>query len=294
MNFNLFDSHCHLHGPAYYSDRDAIIAAARADGLGLVTIGTNLRTSAQAVRLAEAHPQNIWASIAVHPGHVHAPHHDAQEQSDPPEEEFFEAENFAALAASASVVAVGETGLDYYRLEDSLGATTEEIKDKQKRNLEAQIVFAQERGLPLICHIRASADQPSDAHEDALEIFRRFNVAHGVMHCFSGTPAHAERYLERGLHISFAGNAAFPPKKGQLENPLAAVCRMVPADRLLVETDAPWLTPPPLRGARNEPANVKLVAAAVAGFRSEDASEISRITAQNAISIFGLAKRHRA
>jgi TatD DNase family protein len=291
MSFKLFDSHCHLQLPAYGdAERAVIIEAARKSGLGFIAVGTNFLTSSAAVKLAEENPENVWASIAVHPGHVHAPHHDEQEFADPPTEEVFDAQKFMPLLSSGRVAAVGETGLDYYRLEAGAGRTVEDIKERQRRNFIAQITFAEEKGLPLIIHIRSSAEKTSDAQDDALEILKQENVTKGVMHCFSGTAEEAEKYLERGLHISFAGNVAFPPRKNEKENPLAVACRIVPDDRLLIETDAPWLSPPPLRGKRNEPANVKLVAEAIGRIRHQDSAEISRITAQNAIRLFSLAK----
>jgi len=257
----------------------------------MIAVGTNFATSAAAVKFAEAHPENVWASIAVHPSHVHAPHHDEQELDDPPSEEFFDPQLFSSLASSPQTVAVGETGLDYYRLKESNGRTLEQIKELQRQNFVVQIRFAQERGLPLIIHIRSSTDSFSDAQNDALDILKRENVKRGVMHCFSGTAKHAEEYLEKGLYISFAGNIAFPPGKSEKENPLAAACRIVPNDRLLIETDAPWLSPPPFRGKRNEPANIKLVAEAVGKIRLQDSAEISRISVQNAIRLFSLAKQ---
>ncbi len=288
MLYSLIDSHCHLQLAAYANDANAVLGNALEQGIGMIVVGTNLETSAAAARFAEAAGDGVWAAIAVHPGHTHRPHHDLEETSAAPTEEKFDAKAFAALAASPKVVAVGETGLDHYRIAADERHSIEDIKKKQQDNLIEHINFAKQRGLPLILHVR-------DAHEDALGIL----TEHGgsklrcVMHCFTGTVTDAERYLELGYYISFTGALTYPPRKGRPENDLHPVARMVPADRLLVETDAPWLTPAPLRGRRNEPANVKAVAQALAALRGVSYEEIAEMTVKNTVKLFNLAKPAR-
>lgn len=284
MFYSLIDSHCHLQLPAYDADRASVLKGARAAGIGLIAVGTNFATSEAAVRLAEANPEGVWATIAVHPGHVHRPHHDESETTVPPTAEFFDRAIFEKLAASPKVVAIGETGLDYYRLAADEEMSLEQIKARQKENFISHLKFAKEKNLPLTMHVR-------DAHDDAYEILKSEGRGlRGVMHCFTGTVTEAERYLDLGFYISFTGVLAFPPKKGEEENALATVCRMVPAERLLVETDAPWLTPPPFRGQRNDPFKVRITAQAVARIRRTDLAEIEKITTANAIHLFNLAE----
>lgn len=285
MKFNLIDSHCHLQMAAFATDANAVLGNTLEQGVGLIVVGTNFLTSGDAVRLAEKTPEGVWAAIALHPSHVHNPHHTPDEVVEPPKEEKFDSGAYAKLAGSPKVVAVGETGLDYYRLEADGECSIDEIKKKQIDNFISHINFAKTMSLPLILHVR-------DAHDDALKILTEHggNKLHCVMHCFSGTVTDAERYLDLGYYISFTGAITYPPKKGQLENALHSVVRMVPISRLLIETDAPWLTPAPLRGQRNEPANVKAVAAQIATIRGFSYEEVADNTVNNTFKLFNLAK----
>jgi TatD DNase family protein len=289
MHFSAIDSHCHLQLAAYDADREALIEKCRVSGIGVIVVGTNKGTSAAAVTLAQAHPAGVWASIAVHPGHVHAPHHDPQEVALPPTEEFFDEEFFSRISASEKVVAIGETGLDYYRLSETAGQPIAAIKERQKENFLQHIVFAKRKGLPLIMHVRDGGD--GRAYADALEILRREYGAKvpGVMHCFGGSAAEAEACLALGLHLGIGGIVTFPPRKGQMANPLAAIVRTMPLDRLLLETDAPYISPIPKRGERNEPANVLIIAQKVAELRGMPVEDIQRESAENAFRLFNLA-----
>jgi TatD DNase family protein len=254
----------------------------REQSVGAVTVGTDYASSATGVELAEA-AEGIWATIAVHPDHVHKPHHDHDELAEEPKEEIFEASKFAALAERRKVVAIGETGLDYYRLpqdEDERRSA----KEKQRENFARQIEFAQEHGLPLVMHVR-------DAQEDAFAMLKGAESVTGVMHCFTGTPEEAEMFLGLGLHVSFSGIVTFPPRRTESENPLAKTVRAVPVERMLVETDAPWLSPAPDRGKRNEPIGVLAVSKAVAAMKCLEVGEIERITKENAFRLFRLAQR---
>lgn len=288
MEFRLFDSHCHLQLPGYDLDRPDVLGRMKEQGMGAIVVGINFQTSESAVGLAEAH-DNLWATIAVHPGHTHNPHHDEFEAVSQPSAEFFDDEKFSALAMSKKVVGVGETGLDYYRLEVPAGEL-EKVKNLQRENFVAHIRFAKKRGLPMSLHIRDSSDlETAGAYADALEILRAEKFGTGVMHCFSGTVTEAEKFLELGFHISFTGAISYPPKKDQSENALHPVARIIPADRLLIETDAPWLTPAPLRGERNEPAHVRITAEHLAKIRKTSFEEIAETTAKNTVRLFNLA-----
>ncbi len=276
------DSHCHLQAAAYDADRAEVIGRMREARLGAITVGTNFATSEAAARLASEN-EMIWAAIAVHPGHLHRPHHDKEESAVPPQEEVFDEARFAELAALPGVVAVGETGLDYYRLEGDTDERREIIR-KQRESFRAQIAFAKSRGLPLSMHVR-------DAYEDALSILKEGGHFAGVMHCFTGTPAEATAFMELGFYVSFSGIVTFAPKKGEKENSLSATVRAVPSERLMIETDAPWLAPAPARGKRNEPLGALKVAAEIARFKGLEREEIELAAKENAIRLFQLAER---
>jgi len=259
----LIDSHCHLDQDAFDADRAAVIARARAAGVErLVTIGAGgaLASNRAAIALAEEHP-DVFAAVAVHP-------HDAKEISEATYEDL------RRLWTHPKVVAVGETGLDYY-----YGHSPAEI---QRTHLRRFVREAGRAGLPLVIHCR-------DAFADLLAILRdeAAGAAGGVIHCFSGTATDAEACLALGFSLSFSGIVTFKNAEA-----LRAVVRATPLDRLLIETDAPFLAPVPFRGKRNEPALVRHVAEEVARVTDRELAEIAAITTQNAERVFRLPRRY--
>ncbi len=255
----LIDSHCHLDQDAFASDRTAVIARARAAGVGrMITVGAGgpLASNHAAVAIAETDP-DIFAAVAVHP-------HDASDVTDDTWTEL------RRLWAHPKVVAVGETGLDYY-YEHSPA-------EVQQRHLRRFVREAARAGLPLVIHCR-------DAFPDLLRIFAEEDAAAvgGVIHCFSGTPAEAEACLTLGFALSFSGIVTF-----KTADRLRAVVRATPRDRLLIETDAPFLAPIPHRGKRNEPALVRQVADAIARVLGLDLAEVARLTTLNTERAFRL------
>jgi TatD DNase family protein len=255
----LVDSHCHLDQDAFDDDRDAVIARARAAGVRrMITIGAGgpLASNRAAVALAERDP-DIFAAVAVHP-------HDA---SDITANTYTE---LRTLWAHPKVVAVGETGLDYYYRHST--------PETQREHLRRFVREAGRAGLPLVIHCR-------DAYRDLLAIFRDENAAAvgGVIHCFSGTAADAEACLALGFALSFSGIVTF---KNAAD--LRDVVRMTPPERLLIETDAPFLAPIPHRGKRNEPALVRYVAEEVARAMERPLTEIAALTTRNAERVFRL------
>ncbi len=255
----LIDSHCHLDQTAFDDDRDAVIARARAAGVQrLITIGAGgpLASNRAAVAIAET-DRDIFAAVAVHP-------HDASEIVD---------DTYVTLRelwGHPKVVAVGETGLDYY-YEHSTPET-------QRTHLRRFVREAGRAGLPLVIHCR-------DAYPDLLTILREEDAAAvgGVIHCFSGTAAEAEACLALGFTLSFSGIVTF-----KTAGALRAVARTVPLDRLLIETDAPFLAPIPHRGKRNEPALVRHVADEIARACGRPLVEIAARTSANAARVFRL------
>ncbi len=258
----LVDSHCHLDQDAFDDDRDAVIARARAAGVDrLITIGAGgpLASNRAAVALAERDP-DIFAAVAVHP-------HDTSEI----DEHTYDA--LRSLWSHPKVVAVGETGLDYYYRHST--------PDTQRTHLRRFVREAGRAGLPLVIHCR-------DAYADLLTILREENASAigGVIHCFSGTVAEADACLALGFALSFSGIVTFKNAEG-----LREVARMVPGDRLLIETDAPFLAPIPHRGKRNEPALVRYVAEEIARATERPLAEIATLTSTNAARVFRLPGR---
>ncbi|MCE2524470.1 MAG: TatD family hydrolase [Acidimicrobiia bacterium] len=242
------DTHCHLK----LESCDGEVAAARAAGVAaLVAIGTDVADSREAIAVAGRH-REVRASVGVHP-------HEASTGT----------EGLTELLALENVVAVGECGLDYHY--------DHSPRPDQRRVFAHQIALAQEAGLALVVHSRSAWD-------DTFAILAAEGVPERtVMHCFTGGVREAERALAIGAYLSFSGIVSFP--KAPEVREAAARC---PADRLLVETDAPLLAPVPLRGRPNSPANVPLVGAAVAQARGVPPHEVAAITTANAVRVFGL------
>jgi TatD DNase family protein len=253
----LFDSHAHVDGPEFDADREDVLARARAAGVKqLVVIGAvgDPTSAERAVALAERDP-DVWATVATHP-------HDVARMT-PAWWAVHE-----RLAWHPRVVAIGETGLDYFRVEGDTGW--------QRERFRAHIRAAREAGKPLVIHTRAAA-------EDTLRIMReeRAGEAGGVMHCFTETWEVAQAAMDLGFLISFSGIVTF--KNAQA---LRDVAIRVPLDRMLVETDSPYLAPVPHRGKPNEPAWVRHVAEEVARLRGIAFEEVARATTANFFGLF--------
>jgi TatD DNase family protein len=253
----LIDTHCHLDLKDFDGDRPAVLRRALESGVGrLITIGIDLPSSRRAVALA-SECEEVYATVGIHP-------HGACRLTSRQTQELL------ALGRERRVVAYGEIGLDFYR-------------DRQPRPVQRscfgeQLALARQLGLPVVVHDR-------DAHEETLEILRAEKTWErgGVMHCFSGDWRFAQRCLDLNLYIAIAGPATFHTAAN-----LHDVVRRCPLDRLVLETDAPFLTPVPERGRRNEPAFLRHTAAKVAALRKTPLAEISRQTSENAWRLFRL------
>jgi TatD DNase family protein len=253
----LIDTHAHANGQPPTALRE--IERAFAAGLvGVVIVGIDLASSRMAVDLARREPR-IRAAVGVHP-------HNASRWTPQVEDAL------RTLAQGPEVVAIGECGLDYYR---NLSARVD-----QERVFRAQVELAREIGKPLIVHDR-------EAHREVLEVLSTANCTSGcVLHCFSGDRVHAERCLEHGMYLGIAGPVTYPRALA-----LRDVVRWAPLDRLLLETDCPYLSPEPLRGRPNEPANLPLIAAAVSRIRGMEPEEVARATTENACTLLGWPPR---
>jgi TatD DNase family protein len=252
---DLFDTHAHLHFPHFADDLPATLDRASAAGVGrLVNIGTDVTTSRASIALAGAH-QTVWATVGVHPTH-------AAEVS---EADLAEIER---LASVPRVVAIGEMGLDFFHQDAP--------RDVQERIFRWQLDLCRRLGKPAVIHCR-------DAYPETLAILGDERVADvgGVMHCFLGGVDIARRCLDLNLVISMAGPVTYPSSRQ-----LPDVVRAVPADRLVVETDCPFLPPQGHRGKRNEPAYVALTAARVAELRGEPLEALAERTTENGRRLF--------
>jgi len=253
----LFDTHAHLHFPEFGGDLDAVLERARAAGVRrILTIGTDVPTSRAAAAMAAGLP-DVWAAVGIHP-------HEAADADDAALAEI------ERLAGQPRVVAIGETGLDFFRNLAPRAA--------QERALRRQLELARRVDKPVLIHCR-------EAHDDTLRVIGEVDVRRrgGIMHCFSGDVGIARRCLDLGLLISLAGPVTYP-KPGALPE----VARFAPADRLVVETDCPFLPPQSHRGKRNEPAYLAITAARVAELRGEPLGDLAARMSENARSLLRL------
>jgi TatD DNase family protein len=253
------DTHAHLDAPQFDPDREAVIQHARDASIQIVTMGTDLESSAQAVELARRY--GLYAAVGVHP-------HEARRYV---RDELFDPEALARLKellGEERAVAVGEIGLDYFKEYSP--------REAQHIALRAQLELAGRCDKPVVLHNR-------DSEDDLLQILRASNVR-GVLHSFTGDRALAEKILELGLYLGVNGIVSFSKSEA-----LREAVQAIPLDRLLVETDAPYLAPVPYRGKRNEPLYVRDVAAYLARLRDSTFEELARTTTENAQRLFALA-----
>ncbi|MBX5467087.1 MAG: TatD family hydrolase [Firmicutes bacterium] len=250
----LFDSHCHLQDEAFAGDREAVWARARALGVGMVLAAWSEASAQAGVAFAESHA-DTWALVGIHP-------HEARQC--PPDW----GEKVAQWMASPRVVGVGEIGLDFYYRHSP--------PEDQVAVFQAQLRWARELGRPVSIHSR-------EAEAETVRCLDAVPGVRGVLHCFTGSAEFAEALLARGFYLSFSGIVTFPKAEA-----LRAVLRRVPLDRILVETDAPYLTPTPWRGQRNEPARVVRVAEVVAAEKNCSPEEVFSQVVENTLRVFPL------
>ena len=258
----MFDTHAHLDFKEFDKDREEIIERAFSNGVKkIINVGCDLETSKNSVKLSNRY-ENIFAAIGIHPGEINEEKIEIDEQID----------ELRKLAKNKKVVAIGEIGLDY---KENSQPTIQKL---QKEILKAQIELAQELNLAIIFHCRM-------AHNDLLEILNSKSEflnpkLRGVIHCFTGNYSQAKEYLEMGFYLGFGGII--------FKMNLDEIIKKIPLDRILIETDCPFLTPPQENGNRNEPAFVKYTAKKIAEIRKISFQEIEKATTQNAEKLFGV------
>lgn len=253
----LIDSHAHLDDRRFDRDRDRIIKDLENNGIELViNIGADLKSSIASVSLAEKYP-NIYATVGVHP-------HSAKDMDEA------SLEILRSLAKRDKVVAIGEIGLDFYY--------DNSPRDDQRKWFKVQLKLAKELNLPVVIHSRDAQQETFDILKEAQDGSLR-----GVLHCYSGSKEMAMEYIKLGFYISIAGPVTF--KNARV---LKEVAKAVPIDKLLVETDCPYLAPEPHRGKRNEPVYVKYVAGTIADIKGISFEELAKATNRNTKELFGI------
>jgi len=253
LNFMLIDTHAHLDGEQYDNDRDEVIKRALENGVDkIINVSFDLKSAKRAVELAQKY-EHIFAAVGCHPK--------SREESG----YVFNKSDFLEIAKRPKVVAIGECGLELKNSDDLIS---------QQEIFQAQIDLAKQLGLPLIVHCR-------DGHQEVIEILAKAGNVKGAIHCFSGSWQTAQRYLSMNFYLSFNGIITYA-------NDYDKVVKNMPLERLLLETDCPYLSPAPFRGQRNEPVHVKYVAQRVAEIRGESIEKIAQVTTQNARDLFVL------
>jgi TatD DNase family protein len=266
-----FDSHCHLNSEEYIDSYQRIADKFFEDGLGMINIGNDFASSRRGVEMSEEFVEDpFWTTVGIHP--------------DMAEEEDFDEVFFGELCLSTDkVVAIGEIGLDYF------GKDSEkliEIKERQLKIFHEQLSFAEEHDYPVVLHARGSEEDPFDAYHDmhdALLLHKRLQG--GVLHCFTSSAEIAERFIELGFMIGLTGIITFDNKSAE---PIRKMVEELPLEKILIETDAPYLSPQEKRGELNEPQNVKYVAEKIAEIKKVSLEEVFEQTKKNTVECFGL------
>lgn len=272
-----FDIHTHLNFSAFDSDRDEVIARALDAGVGMINVGTQKDTSKKAIEIAEKYEKGVYAIVGIHPIHTSQSFHDKEEiggEGFNSRAEDFNLEYYEELARNEKVVAIGETGLDYYHLD-------EDSEKKQVEIFEHHIELANKLEKPLMLHIRGSKDGSRNAYKDTLDILKSKSKTRGNAHFFAGTMDEANEFLDLGFSISFTAVITRTSDYDEL-------VKFVPLDMIMSETDAPYVPPANHKGKRNEPLYVREVAERIAEIRKEDKDKVLRALVNNAIERFNI------
>jgi TatD DNase family protein len=287
--FKYADTHGHPNFVAFDHDRDEVVKRALDNGVMVLAVGTQGQTSRKAVELAEKYERGVYAAIGLHPIHTAKSFHDEKELGEGGREftsrgEQFDYDFYKTLGQSGKVVAIGECGLDYYHLEEELSGV---VPKKQEENFRKQIELAIEVQKPLMLHLRNGFGR--SAYNDAYKILATYGKQpsaglRGNLHFFAGSVDEARQFLDLGFSFSFTGVVTFAANYNEILNYL-------PLDRIMTETDCPYVSPAPYRGKRNEPLYVKEVVRAIAAIRGEDLEKARSVLFNNAVRFFGLSER---
>lgn len=260
----LIDTHAHVNFKQYDKDREEVMARALAQKIWMINIGADYKTSVEAVNIAQIYAEGVYAAVGAHPT-------DAAKKD-------FDFDEYEKLALDKKVVAIGETGLDYFHIKDK------EERVKQEKLFSRHLDLARELNKPIILHCREAVPETShlggQAHQDLIKILKKTaRKESGIIHCFSGNWNEAKEYIAMGLLIGFNGIITFSRDYDK-------IIKEIPLQNIVLETDCPYLTPMPFRGKRNEPAYVKYVAEKIAEIKNLSFAEVARQTTENAEKLF--------
>lgn len=274
------DIHSHVQFAAYDADRGEVMKRAQESGTWMINVGTQRDTSEAAIKLAEQYSEGVYATVGLHPIHTANSYHDTKELVEEGKAfvsrgEQFDVSNYEKLARHPKVVAIGECGLDYYRLDA-------DTAEKQKEAFVQQIELANTVRKPLMLHIRSAlSGVEGNAYKDVYELVKAHAKVKGDVHFFAGTWEEAKWFLDLGFTISFTGVITFADQYDE-------VVRNAPLDMILSETDSPYITPTPYRGKRNEPLYVKEVVQRIAQIKSLPLAKVEETLLANARRVFSL------
>jgi len=288
----LVDSHCHINFISFKDDGDKVIADFLRENYALIIVGSQDSSSRRAIEYAEKYESGVYAAIGLHPIDLIEDAEETVVMDGKPyifksRQEDFDREKYRMMAQSSpKVKAIGEVGLDYYYFEKYSEEQISVFKAKQAQVLRGFISLAEELGLPIIFHCRGAKDDPYQAYDDLLNIIKEQLAAgkkiSGVIHCFAGNAEQAKEFLALGLYIGFTGIITFKKKSEELQ----AIAKQAPLEKILIETDAPFLSPEPHRSERNVPAYVEFVARKIAELKNKSFNDISDATTKNAQELF--------
>jgi len=278
------DTHAHVNFAAFKDDAEEVIRRSLDNDTWMILVGAEFKTSNRALHYANKYEKGVYAAIGLHPIHLEEGQVDSQEEDNSysfvPRYEEFDYGSYEKLAKFEKVVAIGEIGLDYYHLDPTKDVNA--VKKKQHEVFAQQLLLARSIDLPVIIHCR-------QAHDDLLEILQEFKKEYGhiiptdrpwgVIHCFSGDEDLAWKYFRLGLLISFTGLITFSKQWDDL-------IRKIPLDKIMIETDTPYMTPEPYRGERNEPVLVQYVAKRIADIKSLKVEKVAETTTRTARELF--------
>ena len=274
------DIHSHVNFKAFDADRDEVIKRALAEDTWVINVGTQVDTSRKAVKMAHQYEEGVYAIIGLHPIHTGVSYHDEKELGESGKEftsrgEVFDEEVYRKLLADPKTVAIGECGLDYYHLD-------KESIVKQKEAFFAQIELANELGKPLMLHIRNNPkEKKNNAYLDSLKLLKKHSKVKGDVHFFAGTLKEARMFVDFGFTLSFTGVITFT-------NDYDEIIRNTPLNMIMSETDAPYVSPAPYRGKRNEPSYVREVVKKIAQVKDLSENEVAETIIANAKRVFGI------
>ena len=284
----LIDTHAHVNFNDFKDDYKETIKRALDENIWMINVGAEKKTSERTIKMAEEYNEGVYAAVGLHPSHLIEQDVEYKENGEivkyksKPEE--FDYDFYLNLAKNKKVVGIGECGLDHYHNPENknLNLKNKNWKEKQKEVFIKHWELAKEVKKPIIIHCR-------DAPDDLLKILNlAVKPPSGVMHFFTGNLEQAKEYIELGFYISFSGVITFPPQKGEIVGAYDEIIKNVPLEKILIETDCPYVAPVPHRGKRNEPQYVKYVAHKIAELRGLSFEEVAEQTTKNAKKLFGI------